>query len=256
MFNTYLYEPMFNALFFIYHLLPGDNLGLAIILLTIIIRAVLFIPSLSSIKSQRALQETQPKIEEIRKRYKDNKEEMARQLMKIYKDNKVNPFSSCLPLIIQLPILIALYQVFIGGLKTNSETGILIEEQLKHLYPSLKSIFVTKSISTMFLGFDLAVSKNYIFAVIAGVLQFFQTKMLMHKKPAIQSQGSKDESAASLVNKQMMYMMPVMTVIFGIQFPAGLTLYWIMSTVFTIGQQWYFLKFHHAKKESSPAPQK
>lgn len=244
MFTTYLYEPLLNALFYIYNIIPGHSLGLSIIILTIIIRAILFLPSLSSIKSQRALQETQPKIQEIRTKYKNNKEEMSKQLMKLYKDNKVNPFASCLPMLIQLPILWALYRVFMAGLETDPATGILITEQLNHLYAPLRDIFSTLPITKYFLGFNLGISKNYFFAIIAGILQFIQTKMIMHTRPAIQTQGSKDESAAAMVNKQMMYMMPIMTVIFGIQFPAGLALYWIISTAFTIGQQWYFLKFH------------
>src|SRR3990167_1813318 len=101
MFNTLLYDPLFNALFSIYNFIPwtGLELGLAIIALTLLIKILLFVPSLSSIKQQRALQETQPKIAEIRKKYKDNQEEMAKQLMKLYKENKVNPLSSCLPLL-------------------------------------------------------------------------------------------------------------------------------------------------------------
>ena len=109
-FNTILYEPLFNALIFIYNVLPWKDLGVAIIILTFLIKLLLFYPSLKGLRSQKSLQDVQPKLEEIKKQYKDNKEEMGRQIMKFYKENKVNPFSSCLPMLIQLPILWALFR--------------------------------------------------------------------------------------------------------------------------------------------------
>lgn len=242
LFNLVLYEPLFNALIFLYKVLP--DIGLAIIILTIVIKLILFWPSYSAIKSQRLLQETQPKIEELKKKYKDNKEELGRQLMKFYKENKVNPASSCLPLLIQLPILIALYQVFFAGLKTDPGTGLLAANQLEHLYGYLKEVFVSVPIRPMFLGLiDLAKTKNIILAVLAGAFTFWQSRMITTKKPLpAKVPGAKDETMTAMLNKQMLYLMPLMTVFFGYTFPAGLTLYWIVSTLFTIGQQYYFFR--------------
>ena len=252
MFHSILYQPLFNALFYIYNVLPISDFGLAIIILTLLIKFILFFPSGSSLKSQKALQELQPKMDEVRAKHKGNQEVMAKELMKLYKENKVNPLSSCLPLLIQLPILWALYRVFISGLHTDPATGILVGEQLQDLYQPLRDIFVTTPVSTSFLGFNLADKGNYIFAIIAGGLQFLQSRMLSHRKPPIKTQGAKDENAATLINKQMMYFLPVITVVFGIQFPAGLTLYWIVSTAFTILQQLYF--FRGKKQGASPTP--
>ncbi|MFA6272481.1 MAG: YidC/Oxa1 family membrane protein insertase [Patescibacteria group bacterium] len=248
-FNTVLYEPLFNGLIYIYDILPWKDLGIAIIVLTLLIKLVLYLPSRSSIKSQKTLQETQPKLDAIKAKYKDNREEMGKQLMSFYKENKVNPFSSCLPLLIQLPILIALYRVFFGGLTTDSQTGILVADQVQHLYGYLKDVYATTPINAMFLGFvDLAKKGNYILALIAGGLQFLQGKMMMRRKPEIDTKGSKDEGKAAAMNRQMMYFMPVITVIFGIQFPAGLTLYWATSTLFQVGQQ--YLIFRDKKNKS------
>lgn len=251
-FNTVLYEPLFNGLIYLYHTLPGKDIGVAIIVLTIIIKLILFFPSLSAIKSQKALQEVQPKLEELKKKYKDNREELGRQMMKFYKENKVSPFSSCLPLLIQLPILIALYRVFFGGLTaTDPETGILLEGQLQHLYGYLRDVYSSTPINTLFLGFvDMAKNGNYILAFLAGGLQFWQGKMMIIQKAAIKIPGSKDENKTAAINRQMMYFMPVITVIFGIQFPAGLTLYWAVSTLFQIGQQYYFFRKKDSKTES------
>jgi len=244
LFYTVLYQPLLNALIFIYNYLPYHDLGLAIIILTIIIKIVLFWPSLSAIKSQKALQDTQPALEELKRKYKNDKEEMGRQLMKFYKDNKVNPFSSCLPLLIQLPILLALYQVFFSGLKLDAATGLLMPDQINYLYGYLQDIYRITPLNTMFLGFvDMAKNHNIILALLTGIAQFFQTKTLSTLKPPIKSKGAKDENMMVMMNKQMLYLMPLMTIYFGYTFPAGLSLYWLTNTLFTLVQQLIFFRY-------------
>lgn len=248
LFNTYLYEPMFNLLIWLYHVIPLKDFGVSIILLTLLIKLVLFWPSLSGLKAQRKLQDTQPKIAELKEKYKDNKEELGRQLMAFYKTNKVNPLSSCLPLLLQLPILIALYQVFFGGLQTDPVTGILAADQIQHLYGWLQEVYAVTPINTHFLGFiDLAAKHNVYLAVLAGAAQFWQAKMLSVKKATVKAAGSKDEDLAAAMNKQMLYVLPVITVVFGYQFPAGVTLYWLATTGFTALQQLFFLKWYHPR---------
>jgi len=248
LYYTLLFEPLFNGLVFIYKYLP--SLGVSIIILTIIIKLLLYIPSRSSIRSQKKLNETQPKLKAIQAKYKNNKEELGRQIMKFYKDNKVNPFSSCLPLLLQLPILIALYRVFFAVAQTDPTTHILVAEQLEHLYEPLRAIFANKAIDPMFLGiFDLSQKGNYLFAILAGAAQFWQSKMVMSKKPP-KVPGAKDEGMAAGMNKQMLYFMPIITVFFGIQFPAGLTLYWLVSTLFMVAQQYFVFKWDFSKKTS------
>lgn len=248
LFNTLLYEPILNALMYLVNILPGHDIGLAIIILTIVIKFILFWPSLSSIKAQRALQETQPKLEELKKKYKDDKEELSRQLMKFYKENKVNPLSSCLPMLIQLPILFAVYRVFWTGLNADPATGILVAGQLNHLYSPIRDIFASNPINTMSFGImDLSKTGNYVLAILAGALQFVQSKMLMQKKPP-KVPGAKDENMAVAMNKQMTYFFPLITVYIGVKFPAGLALYWVVMTLFSIGQQFYFFKKHPQSK--------
>ncbi len=241
LFNTILLEPLLNALVFIYNYIP--NLGVAIIILTLIIKGLLYWPSRSSIVAQKRLQETQPKLQELQKKYKNDREELGRQTMKFYKENKVNPFSSCLPLLIQLPILIALYRAFLAVAQTDPTTHILVADQLQHLYTPLRDIFVTKPINSMFLWFDLSQTGNWVLAILAGAATFFQSSMLSSKQPP-KVPGAKDESMTAGINKQMRYVLPAITVFFGIQFPAGLTLYWLVSTLFTIGQQQLIMKRH------------
>ena len=250
LFNTIIFEPLFNALIFTYKLIP--DLGLAIIILTVLIKLVLLWPSRSSIVAQKKLQEMQPKLQELQKKYKDNKEELGRQTMKFYKEHKINPLSSCLPLLIQLPILIGLYQVFLSVAKTDPATGLLATSQIEHLYGFLSETFKTTSINHMFLGFiDLSALNNWYLAILAGAAQFWQSKMLMSKQPP-KVKGAGDESMAAAMSKQMTYFFPIMIIFFSLRFPAGLAVYWLVSTLFTIAQQQ--LLFRKKKDSESVQP--
>lgn len=252
LYNTVLYEPIFNTLIFLYHVIPGRDMGVAIIILTILVKVILFWPSLSTLKSQKKLQDTQPKIEELRKKYKDDREELGRQLMSFYKENKVNPFSSCLPLLIQLPILLALYQAFFKGLQVDPATGLLAADQVAHLYGWLQATYATTALHTVAFGFlDLAATHNIILAVLAGGAAFYQAKTMQAKRAEIKTEGAKDENVAAAVSKQMMYLLPIITVVFGYQFPAGVTLYWLISTLFSLGQNLYFFRIRKSLDEVS-----
>lgn len=223
-FNTILTDPLFNVLVWLYNVIPGNDLGVAIIVLTILIKAALFPLSAQSIKAQKSLQELQPKIEELKKKYKDDREAQAREMMALYKAEKVNPLSSCLPLLIQLPFLIAVFHVFSRGFDA---------ENLNALYPFVMNPGMLNPIGFGFL--DLAVP-NIILAFITGAAQFWQARMLTHtRQPKVE--GSKDENMMASVNKQMMYIMPVITVVISMSLPAGLVLYWLITTVLTALQQ-------------------
>jgi YidC/Oxa1 family membrane protein insertase len=113
LYNLLFYQPIFNLLISFYNLIPGHDIGIAIIALTFLIRLILFPVTLSSLKSQKALQNLQPKIQEIKEKYKNEPEKKRQALIELYSKEKVKPLSSCLPLFIQLPIFVALYQVLI-----------------------------------------------------------------------------------------------------------------------------------------------
>ncbi|HCC23868.1 TPA: hypothetical protein DF272_06870 [Candidatus Falkowbacteria bacterium] len=231
LYNTILYNPIYNLLVFLYDTIPGNDIGVAIILLTIIIKVVLLPLSWQSIKAQKSLQDLQPKIDELKTKLKDQKEKLAQEMMKLYSANKVNPFSSCLPLLLQFPFLIAVYQVFRSGLTNN---------QFDLLYPFVANPGTINSVS--FGIMDLAVP-SIVLAVLAGAGQYVQTKMLMTKKaPKTVAAGAKDENLMAEMNKSMTYFMPLVTIVIGTQLPAGLTLYWIITTVLTILQQKFLIK--------------
>lgn len=242
MFQTFFYQPILNLLVFLYNIVPGNDLGIAIVLLTIIIKLLLLPLSKIAITSQKALQELQPKLEEIKKKYKDKREEMSRAMMNLYKENKVNPLSSCLPLLIQLPFLWAVFKVFREGF----ENGTL----------SLVYSFIERPESINYYSFgivDLSV-RNIPIALLAGLAQFWQTKMMIIKRPSIKTPGAKDEDFMAIMNKQMLYFMPVLTVVIGLQFPGGLALYWLVTTVLTGLQQHYLFNLKD-KEKIEPAKQ-
>ncbi|MFH1112148.1 MAG: YidC/Oxa1 family membrane protein insertase [Patescibacteria group bacterium] len=224
LFTTIFYQPLFNLLIWFYNL-TGSNIAIAIVLLTVIIKLILYPFSKQSIKSQKALQDLQPKINELKEKYKNDKEKMTKEMMALYKQEKVNPFSSCLPLLIQLPFLFAVFQVFREGLKSDG---------FNLLYPFVAN---PGQIDPFIFSFNLS-QPIWIFGALAGLAQFWQTKMLMHKKAAIKSEGAKDENMAAAMNKQMLYIMPVLTVVFGFSLPGGLMLYWFLNTILTVAQQY------------------
>ncbi len=239
-FHTYLSQPLFNLLVYLYNVIPGSDIGFAIIVLTILIKAVLWPFMHQSLKSQKAMQVIQPKIEELKKKHADNKEALAKDLMELYQEEKVNPLSSCLPLLIQLPVLIALYRVLLTGFDP---------ETLNQLYSFVAN---PGSINSLFLGFiDLSKSNIYL-ALVAGFFQFLQTRMLISRKPPKQVQGKKgaaDENMMATMNKSMMYFMPIITVVIGATLPGGLTLYWVAVNIVSIIQQ--KIAFSDVEKEKT-----
>jgi len=219
-FYTVLYEPLFNALVLLYEYIPGRDFGIAVIFLTLIIRFLLYPLMMKSIRSQKIMAELQPKIKEIQEKYKDDKEKQTKEMMELYKREKFNPFGGCLPLLIQLPLLLALYRVFWSGLS---------EGAMSHLYSFVPNPGV---INPMFLGFLDLSAPNVVMAILAGAAQFFQTKTMSVKNPPDQK-----NQLSGLMQKQMLYFFPIFTVVILLKLPAAIGLYWIITALFSVWQQ-------------------
>lgn len=224
------HKPIYNTLIFLTDISPYRSLGLGIILLTLIIRLILLIPSQKALKSQKRMQEIQPKIQEIQNKYKGNQERIALETMALWKGAKVNPLGSCLPILLQFPVLIALYytvrEVAMGGSVYN-------------LY-AFQADFDFTSIDTMFLGvLDLATKNLIALPVIVGLLQFIQMKLtfsLRKPKQKVEQKPANGMPDMQTMNKTMTYTMPLMIAFFTASLPAGVGLYWGVSTLFGIGQ--------------------
>lgn len=219
LYNEIIYRPILNLLVWLYNTVPGHDVGIAIILITLAMRIVLAPFLTKSIRSQKAMQDLQPKLNEVREKHKHDKEAQAAAMMGLYKEHKVNPLGSCLPVLVQLPVLIALYQVLIKALTGN----------LNGLYAS---VYNPGSLDPYFLNLIDLSKPDIVFALLAGILQYFQTKMMM---PTAANQ----DTTTKAMNMQALYIFPIITVIIAWQLPSGLPLYWIVNTIFAIAQQWY-----------------
>ncbi len=226
-FNVILYQPLFNFLVFLYNYLPGNDFGVAIIILTLIIRLSLCPSAVKSMRAQRALNEIQPKIKEIQKKYKDDKRKQAKEILELYKETKINPFGSLLPTLVQFPLLIALYSVFRRGFDPG---------ELVNLYSFMKN---PGTIKTSFLGIIDLSHPNLIIAVVAGIFQFIQTKTMI--KTPFKAEG-KEVDFSRIMQKQMTYFFPFLTVMILLGLPSALGLYWATGSLFLIIQQYFILK--------------
>jgi len=223
-YHEVLYRPILNLTVALYDLLWND-FGLAILALTLLVRLALWPLTHRTLANQKAMLDLQPKLKEVQEKHKDNKEEQAKAMMALYAEHKVSPFSSCLPLLIQLPLFIALYRVLSAGLKSQS---------LNELYGFVSN---PGTISTMSLGFLDLSRPSIVLAILAAGAQFLQAKMMQRKDVKVHTEGSKDEDTMAIMNKQMLYMMPAMTLFIGWKLPAGLTLYWLFTNLAMIAQQ-------------------
>lgn len=207
-FNTYLYKPILAVLIFIYQNLALQDLGLAIIILTIFIRIVLFPLFYKSAKDQALMQRIQPHIKKIQLDHRADKEKQARLMMELYRRHRLNPFSGFLLLFIQLPILIALYQVF------------------------LKEIGNDAFANPFLFGFLNLGEKSLILTVFAALLQYLQAKLSMASVPKNQN-----NSQIFQTGKLMVFLGPILTFIVLVNFPSALGLYWATSTLFSLGER-------------------
>lgn len=218
LFHETFYRPLVNLLVFFYQSIPPHDLGVSIILVTIAIRLALYPLTAKSLKAQRDLAAIQPEIKALQEKHKDNKEEQAKRLMALYKEKGVNPLGGCLPILIQLPLLIALYRVF-----ADATGGDLLSE-LYRFVPR------PEMLSPIAFGFLDLSRPNLALAALAGISQFFQA-YFMPPAPA----ASSDFQRA--MQTQMLYVLPIFIAVISMRFPAALALYWVVLNAVSILQQ-------------------
>lgn len=236
-FRTFFYNPVYNFFAALVLILPGHSLGWAIIGITLIIRLALLIPQQKMLVSQRRMQMIQPKIKAIQEQHKGDQAQIGMKMMELYKKEGVNPLGSCLPILIQIPILIVLYQVILNiGNPSN----------LAHLYHiEWLQTFRAVTINTHFFGLELEQSGGVVgvaLGILTGGLQFGQMWLSQKKnrtQQTIKEEKPKDPNMPDMqqMQKMMIYIFPAMAALFAYQFPAGVGLYWLIGTVFMIIQQ-------------------
>ncbi|MBN2096284.1 membrane protein insertase YidC [Candidatus Peregrinibacteria bacterium] len=226
--NALLYRPIFNTLIFFVSKLPGHNLGWGIIFLTLIIKLILLGPNQKALKSQKVMRTVQPQLDALKEKYKNDPQRLAQETMAIWKKHKVSPMGSCLPMLIQFPVLIALFYVVKNGLA-------IVDPAI--LYAPLKN-FDLASVNPIFLGIiDLTKINLIALPVIIGGLQFAQIRLSLGKTAKSNALSKQSNPAMPMMNSMMQYFMPVMIAVFTASLPAAVGFYWGISTLFGIGQQ-------------------
>lgn len=220
MYQTIIIRPLLNALIFFYNTIAFHDLGLAIISLTVLVRILLFPIFAKSARYQVAIQAIQPRLKEIQEKHKDDKAKQTEAMLALYKEYKVNPFSGILFLLLQLPILIGLYQIFLKTLTQDTIVG-------------LYSFVATPSpLNSTLLGLINLRDKSILLVVLAAALQYVQA-ILMLKKQKVGQMPSQAEKTA----RRMAFLGPILTLVIFYRFPAAVSLYWVVTSVASIIQQ-------------------
>jgi YidC/Oxa1 family membrane protein insertase len=237
-------QPFTNLLMFLVAYIPGHDFGVAVIILTAVIRLVLWPLAASQLHSQKKLTAIQPEVNKLKEKYKDDPQKFNQATMELYKEKEVNPFSSCLPLLVQLPFLIGIFYVFRAFASENYAVVANGSGIVTQLYPFVKSLpqmqnylAGVKTISTNFLGAINLAKPNIYLAGVAAVAQFIQSKMLLPK----QDPNTPKDPASSVTN-QMVYFFPAITFVIALTLPSALPLFWIVTPAVAILQQ--YLVFH------------
>lgn len=247
MWHSLLYQPLVNALVFFNQLF--GNFGVAVIVLTILIRLMLVPLVLPSLKAANKMKAIAPALAKLKKKYQGNKQKLAQAQMELYKKHGVNPAAGCLPQIVQLVVLIALYQAFNQVLKVNGET---ISKLNEILYSFLK-LPADAVINTRFWYLDLTKPDVFrpadlpfplpgVFLLLAALIQLISSKMMQPAVAASQKLAKKTETKeddlATAMQSQMLYLFPLMTILIGFSFPSALVLYWFIFSLSTAVQQY------------------
>ena len=238
-FHAVFYDPIYNALVALVAVVPGSDVGIAVILVTVVIRLILLPFSLSAARTQRAMKLLEPKIKELKETHKGNKEKEALGTLALYKEARVNPFASILTVFIQIPVLLALYWVFYY--EPFSTVDAINLTRLYSFTP------VPMDVSLQFLGIISVTGKSMVLAFLAGVTQFYQAHLALSGTMKPSDAKGMQNDFQRIMGMQLKYVFPFIVAFIAYTISGAVALYWITSNVFMVGQQIYV-----KKKEFSP----
>ncbi len=229
-FHAVVYDPLYNGLVFLVGIIPTHDMGLAVIALTIVARVVIFPLSQRAIATQMAMKKIAPEVEEIKKKYKKNSPEQAKAIFALYRERDVHPFAGFGLLLIQLPVLLALYWVFWAGGLPDIDTSLLYS-----------FVSVPPSVNMEFLGLIDMGERSLLFAVLAGVTQMIYSRLSMGPRTKVLDatpvEASLSGDMAKSFDLQARYVLPVIIGVIGYTITAAAPLYWVTSNLFMIGQE-------------------
>jgi len=231
-YNTLFYGPLYNALIFLTAIIPGHDLGLAVVLLTVIVKLVLAPISHKTIQTQKKMKELEPSMSKIKEDHKADKQEQAMKIMELYREHNINPFSGVFLMFIQLPIILALFFVFKDGIDLSSV----------YIYD-----FVIKPpfIGTKLFGLLALGGKSIFLAVIVGLTQFIQTHLSLPPSPTGDKKSSEEsfgDNLAKSMNFQIKFILPIFIAFVSYSLNTAVSVYWIVNNIFTIIHEFYVRK--------------
>ena len=253
-----LYKLIGSILAFFYSVVPPHNLGLAIILLTCTVMLVLFPLTAKQARSMIAMQKVQPEIKKIQARYKDDKQKQNEEVMKFYRENKINPLSGCLPLLMQMPVFIALFRV-LRDIESNIPTTGSFARLFHDICGSATSPTQCDPQGLHFLGMNLSVSPLEASKVANGFLETLPYYVMValvvltgwyQSRQTMARQGAGANPQAQIVGK----VMPILFGVFALNFVAGLVVYFVTSNVWRIGQQQLVLNRIYEEGDAKAGP--
>ena len=232
-FTTTIFQPLYNGLIFLMASIPFADAGVVIIIFTIVVKLVLLPLSLKASKAQIEMKAIEKDLQKIKDTYKDNKEELSKKTIEYYQEKGINPFASILILIIQLPIVIGLYQVFLKSGLPSVETALLYT-------------FVTApvAINMMFLNIINISQKSVVLAIIAGITTYMQISLANTNQQQPSGSGMQNDIARAMA-VQMKYVFPIIVTFICYSISSALALYWITSNIFAVLQEIYIKKKYH-----------
>lgn len=232
MFHSLFYKPMYNALIFILDILPSHDVAIAVIVLTILIKIILLPLSHKMFKTQIIQRKIQPLISKIQEEYKGNRQMLGVKMLEVYKEYKLNPFSSILLMIIQIPIVFALYFVFSSGGLPDINTD--------DLYSFVSHV---NNINHVLYGIDFT-KANMVVGFLAALFQYIQIRLSLQNMKPVENKPLSEMKPEELMQKQMSFMMkyfiPILIFVASLKVSAAVALYWIVSSLFMIAQELYF----------------
>lgn len=233
-FHTVIYAPIYNALAFIVANLPGGDVGVAIIIITVIVKLILLPLAVRASRTQHAMRDLEPKLREIREKNKDNNEALARATLALYKESGVNPFASFFLLFLQIPIILGLYWVILAeGVKGTFDPAVLYSW-----------VHAPETVSFTFLGVVALAGGSIFLSVLVAVTQLLQARLMMPVAPTPTGKGFQDDLAASM-HLQMRYVFPIVLGVVSYVAGGAIALYFITSNIFGIMQELIARKLHY-----------
>lgn len=233
-FNTLISQPFYNGFILLIDWLPFVDAGIVVIIFTVIVKILLLPLSIKASKAQLQMKGVEKDLALIKEKYKDNKEEQSKKTIEYYREKGINPFSGIFILLIQLPIIIGLYRVFLKSGLPAINTALLY-----------KFVSVPESVNMMFLNIINIAHKSITLALIAGITTYIQISLANSTQSPQTTGGGMQQDIAKAMAVQMKYIFPIIVVFISYSISAALALYWITSNVFAIGQEMYIKKKYH-----------